>query len=93
MGLINPKSGKTYVYRTLPIGTLNSPGTSGRFGAAFIFLVMDTSEFVTGTPVDISLQQYFTKKIYHPTLGESRVLKLDLTVFQWFLSGFTWMTS
>ena len=74
MGLIHPKTGETYVYRTLPMGTRNSPGASGRFGAALIRLVVETSDLFSGTPVDNSLQPYFTKRVYHPIRGEGRVL-------------------
>ena len=74
MGLIHPRTGKKYVYRTLPMGTRNSPGASGRFGAAFIRAVMDSSDLFKGSPIDNSVQQYFVNRIYHPTHGEGRVL-------------------
>ena len=74
MGLIHPKTGKLYVYGTLPMGTRNSPGASGRFGAAFIRMILETSPLFQGKAVDNSIQQYFTKTVYHPTLGEGRVL-------------------
>ena len=35
-GLIHPGTGQMYVYDGFPMGTQNSPGASGRFGAAFI---------------------------------------------------------
>ena len=56
------------------MGTRNSPGASGRFGAAFLRMVIDTSDLFKGTAVDNSLQQYFSHKVYHPTYGEGRVL-------------------
>ena len=56
MGLIHPGTGDTYIYRTLPMGTRNSPGASGRLGAAFIREVMETSDLFGGLPVDNSLQ-------------------------------------
>ena len=74
MGLDHPGTGTTYVYKTFPMGTRNSPGASGRFGAAFLCTIVDTSELFSGTPVDNSLQQYFSKKVSHPTYGEGRVL-------------------
>ena len=74
MGLHHPGTGTTYVYNTLPMGTRNSPGASGRFGAAFLRVVMDTSDLFQGTPVDNSLQQYFSHEVYHPAYGEGRVL-------------------
>ena len=74
LGLIHPETSEPFVYNTLPMGTRNSPGASGRFGAAFIRMVMDTSELFQGEPIDNSLHGYFTHKINHPTLGEGRVL-------------------
>ena len=35
LGLIHPETLDQFVYKTLPMGTRNSPGASGRFGAAF----------------------------------------------------------
>ena len=75
MGLKHPGTGKTYVYRTLPMGTRNSPGASGKFGAAFIRMLMETSELFDGTPVDASVQQHFLQGgVSHPIYGEGRVL-------------------
>ena len=74
LGLLHPKNLEPLVYRTLPMGTRNSPGASGRFGAAFIRLVMDSSELFQGTAIDNSLNGYFTQNINHPTLGEGRIL-------------------
>ena len=56
------------------MGTRNSPGTSGRFGAAFIRVILDNTELFGGDPVDNFIQQYFVKKFSHPILGEGRVL-------------------
>ena len=74
MGLTHPGTGQVYIYRTLPMGTRNSPGASGRFGAAFIRMVLDNTDLFGGTPRDNSLQQYFVEKVTHPTLGDGRVL-------------------
>ena len=74
MGLQHPGTDATYVYNTFPMGTRNSPGASGRFGAAFLRTVMDTSELFHGTPTDNSFKQYFLKKTYHPSYGEGRIL-------------------
>ena len=74
MGLEHPKIGTTYIYKTFPMGTRNSPGASGRFGAAFLRTVIDSSDLFHGTPIDNSLQQYFSQTIIHPTYGEGRVL-------------------
>ena len=74
IGLEHPGTGTTYVYQTFPMGTRNSPGASGRFGAALLRIIMDISDLFSGTPSDNSLQQYFSHKISHPTYGEGRVL-------------------
>ena len=74
MGITHPGTGETYVYRTLPMGTRNSPGASGRFGASLVRLIVETSDLFKGTPMDNSIQQYFSKQIYHPKYGEGRVL-------------------
>ena len=74
LGLTHPGTGEPKVYGTLPMGTRNSPGASGKFGSAFIHVVIDTSTLFHGTPIDDSLQQYFAKKVTHPKYGEGRVL-------------------
>lgn len=75
MGLKHPGNGSTYVYRTLPMGTRNSPGASGKFGAAFIRMVIETSDLFGGEPIDASIQEYFTNNGKpHPTCGEGRLL-------------------
>ena len=56
------------------MSTPNSPGASGRFGAAFICEAMETSDLFGGQPIDNSLQHYFSKKVSHPEFGEGRVL-------------------
>ena len=63
-----------YVYNTFPMGTRNSPGASGRFGAAFLRYVVDKFPVFQGTPVDNSPITYFRKTVYHPEYGEGRVL-------------------
>ena len=75
MGLIHPKTRDQYVYRTLPMGTRNSPGASGKFGAAFIRIVIETSDLFNGQPLDASVQNYFVNGgVSHPVCGEGRVL-------------------
>lgn len=58
LGILHPKSGKMIVYDQLPMGTQNSPGAAGCFGAAFIHLVIDSSPILGGTPMDNSIQSY-----------------------------------
>ena len=55
MSLEHPSTGAMYVYRTLPMGTRNSPGSSGKFGVAFIRLVIDTSDLFQGIPMNFSI--------------------------------------
>ena len=74
LGLLHPSSGEPWIYGTLPMGTRNSPGASGRFGAAFIRMVVDSSDLFQGKVFDNSLQQYFSQKINHPGYGEGRIL-------------------
>ena len=50
MGLIHPITGVLYVYERLPMGTSNSLAIAGRFGAAFIRLVMESVEYFQGNP-------------------------------------------
>ena len=52
MGLEHPGTGTTNIYKTFPMGTRNSPGASGRFGAAFLRIIMNSSDPVHGTPVN-----------------------------------------
>ena len=54
MGLTHPGTRDTYVYRKLPMGTRSSPRASGRFSAAFIRKVMESSDLLGGSPVDNS---------------------------------------
>ena len=74
LGLIHPRDDSLWVYGTLPMGTRNSPGISGRFGAAFLRRVIDKFPTFQGTPADNSIMAYFTKKVYHPEYGDGRVL-------------------
>ena len=74
IGLVHPETGDIYIYRTLPMETHNLPGASSRFGAALIRQAIETSKLFGGSPVDNSLQQYFSDKISHSKFGEDRVL-------------------
>ena len=55
LGLLHPDNKEPSIYRNLPMGTRNSPGAFDKFGAAFIRMVMDTSDLFHGTPIDNSL--------------------------------------
>ncbi|MGH7974468.1 MAG: hypothetical protein ACREBR_02985, partial [bacterium] len=71
MGLIHPKTGDHYWYSRFPMGSANSPGASGRYGAAFLRLVMDTHYGFQGTPI---LNHMLGSPNYNPDWGEGRVL-------------------
>ena len=74
LGLIHPRDQTLHVYDTLPMGTRNSPGASGRFGAAFLRHIIEKFPIFQGEPVDNSVMAYFGKKVYHPEYGEGRIL-------------------
>jgi hypothetical protein len=50
MGLIHPKTDVQYCYATCPMGTRNSPGASGRFGNAFMRMLVEGCHLFQGTP-------------------------------------------
>ena len=60
LGLIHPETLEELVYGTLPVGTRNSPGASETFGAAFIRIVMDTSDLFHWKPINNSLAIFFS---------------------------------
>jgi hypothetical protein len=74
LGLIHPKSGEKLFYDTFPMGTCNSPAASGRFGAAFIRLIIESSPLFQGSPIDNSLVGMILDKNFDPSLGQGRVL-------------------
>ena len=58
LGIIHPGIGVMYVYNHFPMGTHNSPGASGLFGAAFVCHVFYSSLVFNNYPVDDSVQYY-----------------------------------
>ena len=64
IGILYPKSGIMYLYDKFHMGTRNSPNAAGRFGAAFIRLVINSSPIFSGKQVNNSIQSYFTVKKY-----------------------------
>ena len=63
-----------HVYDTLPIGTRNSPGTSGRFDAAFLRQILESSPLFQGSPQANSFHSTFENSSIHPNHGTDRVL-------------------
>jgi hypothetical protein len=51
MGLIHPDTGDLYWHAHLPMGSSNSPAVSGRFGAAFLYLIFQEVEEMQGEVV------------------------------------------
>jgi hypothetical protein len=75
LGIIHPNTGEILCYYRFPMGTRNSPGASGRFGAAFLREVIRTSPDFQGT---VTVVNDFTSgwngEGYNPALGIGRVL-------------------
>ena len=76
LGLIHPGSGIMHVYDTLPMGTRNLSGTSGRFGAAFLLQIRESYPLFQGIPQDNSFHSSFQNSPGHPNYGTGRVVVL-----------------
>jgi hypothetical protein len=74
MGLIHPVTGEHLWYERFPMGSTNSPGASGRFGAAFLREVIDTDSRFQGLPRDNSMESHLRGLGYDPSLGIGRIL-------------------
>jgi hypothetical protein len=74
MGMIHPLTGVHYWYSRFPMGSRNSPGASGRFGAALLRVIQDTSEDFQGHPAQNDFVSYIRERGYNPSLGTGRVL-------------------
>ena len=74
LGLVHPKTGKHYWYARLPMGTSNSPAVAGRYGAAFLRLVLESIPEFKGTPLPNDFSQAIEGRGYDPKLGIGRVL-------------------
>ena len=74
MGCIHPGNGKMYRYKTLPMGSGNSPGSSGRFGATFRRLVEETLPAFQGIPHQNDFATALSGRGFDPDLGRGRVL-------------------
>jgi hypothetical protein len=74
LGIIHPGTGEVLCYYRLPMGTRNSPGASGRFGAAFLREIGRTSPDFKGTVVINDFTSGWNGEGYDPKLGIGRVL-------------------
>jgi hypothetical protein len=73
MGLIHPRTGVQYCYATLPMGTRNSPGASGRFGNAFMRMLVGGCRLFQGTPRRNDFLCRLAGEPFDPTIGTGRV--------------------
>jgi hypothetical protein len=71
MGMIHPTTALEYWYSRLPMGASNSPGISGRYGAAFLWTVVENCEAFKGESI---INNPLLGQGYYPSLGEGRVL-------------------
>jgi len=74
LGMVHPRTGKHYWYRRLPMGTSNSPAVAGRFGTAFLRMVMEGIPEFTGRPIPNDFATAIEGKGFDPRLGVGRVL-------------------
>lgn len=74
MGLIHPRTLEHWWYAGFPMGSTNSPGASGRFGAAFLREVIDTNPDFQGLPMDNNMASHLRGLGYDPSLGIGRIL-------------------
>ena len=73
-GIVHPVTGRVYFYSRYPMGTRQSPAGSGRFGASFIRILLDTCPLFQGRPVDNTFQNFICHQVFDAKLGEGRVL-------------------
>jgi len=74
LGMTHPGTKAMYVYDRFSMGTRNSPGGAGKFGASYIRSILDSSPVFQGRAYDNSLQTYFVRTVHHPQLGEGQLL-------------------
>ena len=74
MGMIHPLTELHYWYSRLPMGSRNSPGASGRFGAALLRVLQASSVDFQGHPSQNDFVAYIRDQGYDPALGTGRVL-------------------
>ena len=74
LGMIDPVTEEMRVYGGLPMGATNSPGGSGKHGAAFIRMVEASCPVYTGKPLINDPVSCLTGLPYKGKLGVGRVL-------------------
>jgi hypothetical protein len=72
MGLIHPKTGEHFCYATCPMGT-GSPGASGRFGNAFMRMLVDGCPLFQGTARRNDFLCRLAGEPFDPDMGTGRV--------------------
>jgi hypothetical protein len=73
MGLIHPKTGEHYCYCSCPMGTRNSPGASGRFGNAFMRMLVNGCGLFHGTPRRNDFLSRLAGEPFDPSMSTGRV--------------------
>jgi hypothetical protein len=74
LGLTHPLNGDTMCYLRLPMGTRNSPGASGHFGASFVRLLIAESEDFRGQPkANDFTSKWMDDETFDPDIGVGRV--------------------
>ena len=74
LGCVHPGTGRMYRYKTLPMGSGNSPGASGRYGATFRRLVEETLPAFQGQAIQNDFSTGLSGRGFNPQLGRGRVL-------------------
>jgi hypothetical protein len=73
MGLIHPKTGVHYCYATCPMGTRNSPGASGRFGNAFMRMLVSGCALFHGKARRNDFLSRLAGEPFDPSMGTGRI--------------------
>jgi hypothetical protein len=73
MGLVHPKTGEEFCYATCPMGTRNSPGALGRFGNAFIRMILEGCPLFHGQPQRNNFLCRLAGAAFNPDFGTGRI--------------------
>ena len=73
LGVVHPKTGKFYIYTTLPMGSRNSPAAACRFGSGFLREVTRTHPSFQGTLRLNDFTQTLLGEKIDSSLGSGRV--------------------
>jgi len=74
MGMLHPSTGEHWWHTRFPMGSTNSPGASGRYGAGFLRFIREHCPLFQGHP---RLNSMLSGGGFDPALGEGRVLVDD----------------